>query len=278
MDVNKMKFDKRAFTLIELLVVISIIALLMAIMMPALGRARENAKATICQSNNRNIAQAVAIYANQNDDRVPPSRPGHPVSGPKHPWSDKYPVHWQFLVLNAAGVLDTARYDELYEDEEFKQKSFITCPSWRPPEESEASVWGYGMNMQLFQYDRRTRKQLDPSGTYTLDHTNYLKAPKVQNIPQPSTVAYSGESPHHFFGISSISWLTNKDEFMLALQDHSYPRPANTNIKWNDVRNIYWSLSDPYRHLGSASYSFIDGHAERLKATQETYDFFKKNW
>ena len=49
-------------------------------------------------------------------------------------------------------------------------------------------------------------------------------------------------------------------------------------IKWSDIRNISWSLCDPYRHGGSASYSFIDGHAEKLKANQSTYDLFKNRW
>ena len=271
-----MKTNREAFTLIELLVVISIIAVLMAIMMPALGRARENARATICQSNNRQIAQAVAIYANQNDDRVPPCRPGHPTTGPKHSWSDKHAVEWYYLVLNTAGVFDPSNYDDVYTDQEFKFNSFAHCPSWRPPAESDVWDWGYGMNTQILKYDRRTLAQLDPSGMAPSSSISFLKSPRIQSIPQPATMAYSGDSPHYWFQPSAVSWLTQKDEFLLALQDNNYPRPANNNIKWTDTRNIYWSLSDPYRHLGSASYSFIDGHAERLRANQETYDFFKR--
>jgi prepilin-type processing-associated H-X9-DG protein len=91
-------------------------------------------------------------------------------------------------------------------------------------------------------------------------------------------MVYSSDSPHYWFVQSALSWITNKDEFSNALADSSYPKPANNNIRWADVRNMQWSMCDPYRHGGYASYSFIDGHAEKLKANQDTYDLLKKRW
>ncbi|MHB1766308.1 MAG: pilus assembly FimT family protein [Phycisphaerae bacterium] len=59
------------FTLIELLVVISIIALLIAILLPALARAKELANRTACAANIRSIAQCMRIYSQSNDATFP---------------------------------------------------------------------------------------------------------------------------------------------------------------------------------------------------------------
>ncbi|MBC8108846.1 MAG: prepilin-type N-terminal cleavage/methylation domain-containing protein [Anaerolineae bacterium] len=62
---------RRAFTLVELLVVIGIIAVLIGILLPVLGRAQAQARTTACMSNLRQIGIALRAYANDNRDHYP---------------------------------------------------------------------------------------------------------------------------------------------------------------------------------------------------------------
>lgn len=72
-----------AFTLVELLVVIGIIAALIAILLPALNKAREAAKKTACLSNMRQIGLGMLMYANDNKGYLPsPSTVGYQPWGP----------------------------------------------------------------------------------------------------------------------------------------------------------------------------------------------------
>ena len=70
------KERRKGFTLIELLVVIAIIGILAAMVFPVFARARESARKVVCLSNVKNLALAMQMYLNDNNDTFPPWRAG----------------------------------------------------------------------------------------------------------------------------------------------------------------------------------------------------------
>src|SRR5690348_17671107 len=76
-------YRHRGFTLVELLVVIGIIALLVSILLPALNKAREDAKRVRCLSNQRQLVMAWQMYASDNKGKIVGSNtPTYTTQGP----------------------------------------------------------------------------------------------------------------------------------------------------------------------------------------------------
>ena len=121
----------KSFTLIELLVVIAIIAILAAILMPALSQAREKAKSSSCVGNLKQCSTAMLMYADDYNDTIC-------ISGGKGAlyWPNFYgwkaPRYFQFKYTEGAG---TQYYSKL-----------STCPSFQDfALDTETGVRAYGM-------------------------------------------------------------------------------------------------------------------------------------
>jgi prepilin-type N-terminal cleavage/methylation domain-containing protein/prepilin-type processing-associated H-X9-DG protein len=87
---------RRAFTLVELLVVIGIIAVLIGILLPVLGRARAQARVVQCQSNLRQIGLALQMYTGQYSGFLPPGFNQNPAP----PAGDGSVYNWTSLLVS----------------------------------------------------------------------------------------------------------------------------------------------------------------------------------
>ena len=118
---------KKGFTLIELLVVIAVIAILMAILMPALRMAREHSKRSLCCSNARQVGIALHMYAQSWDGKVVPrvNSGGNPTKDPV-PWisyvaySRTYQRNSQYMPMHLA---------VFYEEHLIENPEVFYCPS-----------------------------------------------------------------------------------------------------------------------------------------------------
>jgi prepilin-type N-terminal cleavage/methylation domain-containing protein/prepilin-type processing-associated H-X9-DG protein len=119
------------FTLIELLVVIAIIAILAGMLLPALSNAKEKSKQASCLNNLRQMGIATFLYADDNQDRLPPPLFDPEVNPGIGPYNSYLLFGWGGQVGKAAEPRLAANLGFLYVGNYLRAPNIFYCPSLR---------------------------------------------------------------------------------------------------------------------------------------------------
>ena len=138
----------RAFTLIELLVVIAILAILAALLLPALATAREKGRKAVCVSNLRQVGLAIRSYADDNEGRIPYGPKAPPFTSP----TDFYPSTGAPTSLLSLRSGAPAGLGLLLPQFLASQPKVLFCPGSDQPVDAEAELAKVGTNQAQGSY------------------------------------------------------------------------------------------------------------------------------
>jgi prepilin-type N-terminal cleavage/methylation domain-containing protein/prepilin-type processing-associated H-X9-DG protein len=218
--------ERRGFTLIELLVVIAIIAILAAMLLPALSKAKQKAVRISCLNNLRQLQFAWVMYADDNDDNLPPNLDSTTIGGGANGWV-RGVMKWDLAMAPWAQNYDTTLLrDSLLGPYCSRSTAIYRCPGDKITAAKGERVRSVSMNAQMARVS--TDSAVANTGYYTYYRHNQIRNP-------------------------AGTWVFI-DEHGDSINDGFFRVEMGQTARW-------WDLPASY-HGGSGAMSFADGHSE----------------
>ena len=256
----------RGFTLVELLVVIGIIAILISILLPVLNKAREQAKAIVCQANEKQILAAYLMYVTAHKGATPIFPP---VEGTWPTSKDPFHQSWAYYEDQTGNVGGRIRYDKgAFWPYLATGLHYIQGTGNKQPVPPEVLFRVFNCPSDIFGRDTERGAKLvgsvERNFTYSWNPSFYCdpKAPLGTGGP----LLWGGGHPDQHAVSKASQIIESSHKIILDEEMHA-------NDGWGFVGFSGGNSDDlpSWRHTGRGNYGFADGHVESLAPSDIGY-------
>jgi prepilin-type N-terminal cleavage/methylation domain-containing protein/prepilin-type processing-associated H-X9-DG protein len=230
-----------AFTLIELLVVIAVIALLMGILVPALGKAREQAKKTVCAAHMKGLGVSLRMYVDDNDGKTHNS----PNVGL---WDNAYEGQ---PVVKPYGPNDKNAYWGIAYHPYSSNKKIFRCPSTKRVD--DWPEWGWGVAYQ--EYFKYCSYGINGYITWNSTKQQYIKIDQDFRRPD-EVIAFQDHIEQKLDDNGDMFYIPNGKSINLTQW-----RNGGTNGDFPEA------VQECFRHAGVSNTCWLDGHVTGIEET-----------